>query len=182
MADLLSAIRTHYVKQLAEVVRKAPGHVEPAFRLADGALALEGALQLPGRADFIPTDGPNTGEPRSVDADSRLTFDPIEVTHLSCTITLEPFTWDWATVLVNGITVDNMATMVGDWFYRWFDPEDAKTADADGLFAVVHFASDPVAREGGVETTLDLGSAPVDAFQDILKMLAEGGATQIRVF
>ncbi len=140
---------------------------------------MQGALRLPGRTDFIPAV---SGEPETVDADSRLTFDPMEVKHLSCAITIEPFTWDWATVIVQGITVVEMSAIVGEWFYRWFDAEDTKAPDADGLLGVVHFASDPVEREGAVETTLDLGSAPVEALQDILKLLAERGATQIRVF
>ncbi len=179
MADLLSAIRAHYVKQLAEASRKVPGLVEPVFRNADGSLALQGMLQLPGRADFVPA---GAGEPQSVDADSRLTFGPMEVRHLSCAIIFEPFTWDWAVVVVQGVALTEISAIVHSWFYRWFDAEDTKSADADGLFGVVHFASDPVVREGAVETTLDLGSAPVAALQDFLKLLAERGATHIRVF
>jgi len=181
MADLLNGIRAHYVRQLAEAVQKVPGHVEPAFRRASGELSLEGALQLPCRADFIPSGGPNSGEPQSVDADSRITFEPLEVQHGSCSITLEPFTWDWATVIVQGMTSGVMSPIVSEWFYRWFDPEDTNLPDAGGLLGVVHFASDPIAREGAVETTLDLGSAPVEAFHQILKALAERGATHIRV-
>ncbi len=172
MADLLSAIRAHYIKQLAEANREIPDG-EPVFHNEDGTLALQGALKLPGRADFI-----LNGEPQSVDADSRLTFDPMEVRHLSCIITFESFTWDWATVITQGIEVAEMSTVLSAWFYRWFEP--AKP-DGEGLLNVVHFASDPIAREGGVETTLDLGSAPVDALLELLKTLAARGATNIRV-
>ncbi|MEO5924451.1 MAG: hypothetical protein ABIR70_11550 [Bryobacteraceae bacterium] len=170
MADLLSAIRAHYVRQLAEAVRDIPD-AESAYRNEDGTLALQGVLQLPGRADFL-----LNGEPQSVDSDSRLTFDPMEVQHQACTIVFEPFTWDWATVIAQGIEVAEMSTILSEWFYRWFE-----RADGEALLGVVHFASDPVAREGAVETTLDLGSAPVDALLELLKTLAARGATNIRV-
>jgi len=173
----LGAIRAHYLKQLSDAVRETPGQVEPRFQIADGALDLQGALALPGRADILPADG----EPLSVDANSRLTFDPLEVKYLSCVIRFEPFTWDWATVIVHGVSVADLSPIVKEWFYRWFDPEDRNVRDPDGLLGVVHFASDPIEREGGVETTVDLGSAPTAALQELVKTIAERGATRISV-
>ncbi len=181
MGDLLGAIREHYVAQFAATVKESSAHIEPAFRNADGSLSLQGALGLPCRADFIPTLGPLAGEPQVVDSESRLTFEPIASMYLSCALDFDPFTWDWVTMSVNGVEIAVVSTVIREWFYRWFDPDDVNEADASGLSGVVHFASDPVSTAGGVEVTLDLGSAPAAALEELLKTMATRGASQVRL-
>lgn len=182
MADLLGAIREHYVAQFAATVQDSAAYIELAFRNGDGSLSLQGALALPCRADFIPTLGPQAGEPQVVDSDSRLTFEPIASMYLSCAINFDPFTWDWVTMTVSGVEIATVSTVIKEWFHRWFDPDDVNPPDASGLFGVVHFVSDPINTAGGVEVTLDLGSAPTAVLEELLKMMATRGASQVKVF
>ncbi len=181
MGDLLASIREHYVSQFAVTVKQSSAHIEPAFRNSDGSLSLQGALALPCRADFIPTLGPLAGQPQVVDSESRLTFEPIASMYLSCAIHFDPFTWDWVTMTVSGVEIATVSTVIREWFYRWFDPDEVHTPDASGLLGVVHFASDPVNTAGGVEVTFDLGSAPAAALEELLKTMATRGASQVRL-
>jgi hypothetical protein len=70
---------------------------------------------------------------------------------------------------------------IQEWFIRWFDPEDSNVADAMSLYRVVHYMSDITVKNGGITFTVDLGSSPVSAVDDLFSVLAPLGATEIRI-
>jgi len=181
LTELFDAVRAPYAERLAAAARGQDGVPEAAFRLADGAVATEGALGLPLRADFLHVKGPAAGQSLMVDATSRPVFEPFEVAVAGRPVTVEPFTWDWALVSVAGLSLDHGAPALRDWFMRWFDEADAGALDAAGLRGVVHAMMDPVAAADGFEVTIDLGSAPGAAVGDLLTRLALAGATALRL-
>jgi hypothetical protein len=181
LTELFDAVRAPYAERLAAAAGGNEGFLEAAFRLADGAVATEGALGLPLRADFIHRSGPTAGQSTMVDATSRPVFEPIEVAVAGRPVTIEPFTWDWALVAVAGLSLDHGGPVLRDWFMRWFDEEDAKAPDASGLQGVVHAMMDPVSVGDGFEVTIDLGSAPGVAVDDLLTRLALAGARSLRL-
>jgi len=60
---------------------------------------------------------------------------------------------------------------------RWFDPDDLKTINSEGLYGVVHFLGEPKKTERGVVFLLDFGSAPSEALDELLEELAANGAS-----
>ena len=67
------------------------------------------------------------------------------------------------------------------WFARWFDEADDNAADEHGLSGVIHFLSDPVQTSEGTAFTIDLGSAPVAALEDLIDTVAGMGAASCRL-
>jgi hypothetical protein len=174
LTELFEAIRATYVRELGAVVAAVDAHVEPAFRRQDGSLAVEGALDLPCRADYIPRDGGM--KPGRVDSKTRVEFEPFVVLYGNCEVQLSPFTWDWLQVNVRGLGLEEVAVLAKSWFLRWFDVEDENEPNEQGLFGVVHFFGDPSAAESEVRLTLDLGSAPSEALNELLWQLSSHGA------
>jgi hypothetical protein len=95
-------------------------------------------------------------------------------------IEIEPFAWESVTVDVVGVDLKSNE-QIQAWFLRWFDPEDSNVADAMGLYRVVHYMSDITVKNGGITFTVDLGSSPVSAVDDLFSVLAHVGASKIRI-
>lgn len=177
LAEFFADIREPYASKLAASVAAVEAHVEPALRKADGSLAVDGTFGLPYRADFIPKRG--DGKSVMVDSDQRLDFEPIVVDDDSCRIEIRPFVWDWVQVSVQGISEKAAGSTAKAWFLRWFDTDDTNEADEQGLYGVVHSLGEPKAIDGGSEMTIDLGSAPAEALEDLITRLVQAGAKRM---
>lgn len=175
-SELLEAVRGAYTETLSQAVQQQASHVEPALRTADGALATEGELGLPCRVDAIVQQD---GSSLTVDARSRLQFEPLQLQLAGTTVTMVPFTWDWLQLEVQGLNRDRVAHTLQDWFWQGFDAEDQNTLAADGLYGVLHFLSDLQPAGEGWRSAVDLGSAPAEALEELLWRLSDAGATQI---
>lgn len=178
ITELLTAVRQPYADLLSQTARAQDSHVEPAYRNSDGMLATEGIWELPCRADVIRVSE-DTTEAVQVDSQTRLRFEPIHF-HLGDTaVQLQPFVWDWLSLEVQGLAEEKASKALIDWFNDWFDGDDENEPDEAGLQQVVHFMSDPQVLAGGVKATIDLGSAPVEALEDLLFALSDAGAARI---
>lgn len=54
--------------------------------------------------------------------------------------------------------------------FQWFFEHDS--APREGLLEVIHFLSDPTWEGSSVSFEADMGSAPIDVFEDLLDALA----------
>jgi hypothetical protein len=180
--ELFTVIRMAYAATFADAVASmANAQVEAALRRADGSLALDGALALPMRADLIPRRGSRSGEHLSVSSELRMQFSVHAVSLPPAMVYIAPFAWDGVALRVAGLDRVQLGTVLAPWFMHWFDPQDANRRNDEGLFGVVHFASDPRDEDGMLAVKLDLGSAPVHALEDLLARLAAAGARDIRL-
>lgn len=177
LAEFFADIREPYVSKLAEAVAAVDAHVEPALRKADGSLALDGHFRQPFRADFIPKGG--DGRSVMVSSDKCLNFEPIVVDVDSCHVEIQPFVWDWVELSVEGISGKAVISVGKAWFPCWFDSDDTNEADEQGLYGVVHYIGDPKAIDEGFELTIDMGSAPPEALEDLITRLAQAGAKRM---
>lgn len=181
VSELLAAIRKPYVAALARMSATAAMHLEPAYRQADGSLAVEGPLNLPCRADIIFKEGPSAGQSIRVDSESHLKFEPISFALGTTSVALSPFVWDWLPVEVCGLSQEATSSVLKSWFLEWFDTEDQNDPTEEGLYGVVHFMSEPEPTVEGWSVTVDLGSSPERALEDLLFRMSDAGASQIRV-
>lgn len=94
-------------------------------------------------------------------------------------VAIFPFLWEACRIWLRHKDPD--WTALHEWFDRWMDLEGVREADEDGLCGVVHFCSEPMTEGGGYLLELDLGSAPVAAFTDLLNVIARMGASEVRV-
>ena len=177
--ELLGAIRAAYVQQFSEAVKALDAHVEAALRKADGSLAENGMPPTPVRVDYVLRKAQY--EPGRVDARTRLSFEPFVIKYGNCPVTISPFTWDWVRFECDDVSIESLALLVKPWFMKWFDPEDRNAPDELGVHRVVHFVSEVEKIDSGFAFTADLGTAPIAAIHGILDLLANYGASAVRV-
>ena len=175
---VLDRVREIYVMRLQAAIQQAKKPIgEPAYRMKDGALAREGPLALPLRGDLFVD-----GKMISVDSETILSFEPLEfVWEKSLCVVLGPFHWDSFTPILDGVGQRADWRPLVVWFEKWFDGEVSREAGSDYLFGVAHFLSDPEQRGNETSFTIDLGSAPVTAFEELLDTIAALGASRVRI-
>jgi hypothetical protein len=187
VGQLLDQIRDKYLTEFQECIAYVKENgmeamCEAAYRDENGALAREGTLSLPMRLDVVEVAKGEAKDTIRVDSDSMLSFEPFDFKWSGGLPTrLAPFHWDGCHVRAKGIPTGTDWSRLRDWFDRWFDGEDTRQPDADGLCGVIHFLSDP--KQAGAATTfeVDFGSAPVEAFEELLDALRDAGATKIEI-
>jgi len=187
VGQLLDTVRERYLTQLRRGVSEVQeagmeAWVEPAYCDKDGGLVREGELNLPLRLDVVGVANGETQERVCVDSNSLLGFKPIEFEWSGgLPIRLTPFHWDGCHVRAIGVPKIAVWSPLCGWFDRWFDGEDTRQPDSNGLYGVIHFLSDPKREEAAVVFEVDFGSAPVEAFEEFLDALHNLGATKIEI-
>ena len=185
--QLLDQIRDRYLTEFRDCIAyvKQGGMeamCEVAYRTEDGRLAREGTLGLPMRLDIVGVADGEAKDTIRVDSDSMLSFDSIDFEWAGGLPTrLAPFTWDACDIRAYGISKTSDWSHVREWFDRWFDGEDTRPADEHGLYGVIHFLSDPKCEGGATIIQVDFGSAPEEAFEELLDALRDSGATKIEI-
>ena len=179
--ELLDSVRQHYLERFwAETSdREGEGNsvlLETASRMADGEVAREGVLDLPMRSDIVVVNDGQITDSILVDTEKMVSFSPFDLLWADkFPIRIGPFQWNYCPVVLRNTTSPNWDALAR-WFLFWFDEHDRNPADAHGLYGVVHYMSDPSLSEANADFVIDLGSAPVDAFEELLDAIAQAGA------
>ena len=63
---------------------------------------------------------------------------------------------------------------------RWIDADEVREADSSGLSGVVHDLA-WTTTDGEWQLDFDLGSAPIEALEDLLASLATAGVASVEV-
>lgn len=174
VVELLERIRALNIGALSAAIASAgPVHVEPALRRSDGMVAVEGRWQMPLRLDFL-RKGQEPGRTDPVSPTRVLSFSRFTTTIGNARLDVGPFGWDWCEIETD-LGPESSGPLLQQWFIEWFDPDDRNARDADGLYGVVHFASDPDASALGSRFVVDLGSAPVACLVALVSRLSAAG-------
>lgn len=186
LGDLLEMIRQDYIDHLtasADDLQAEEGTevmFEPAFRDDKGEVALDGILKLPARIDLLAKRGIDV-ETVQVAAEGVFKFDDsINITwEGGMAVQVFPFGWDMMPVRMEGVPEDSTFEPLQQWFWRWFaEPEDLEGPVQE----VVHYLGDPERMDGGVTRIIaDMGSAPLEAWQDLLDACDALGAKKVIV-
>jgi len=183
VGEILDRTRDLYCRLFAEKLEKlaqeSPGDVysEAALRDASGRAVGDGPLDLPVRADMILL---SSGQSISVDSDRILSFSPLSFTwEEQLSVRLGPFHWDSVVVRLRCASPPASWAPLSDWYRRWY--KEAEDSDGKSLLGVVHFLSDPELSNGWASFTADLGSAPVEAFEELLDAIHAVGVREAHV-
>lgn len=179
LGDLLEMIRQDYIDHLtasAEDLQEDGAEVmfEPAFRDEKNEIVLDGALKLPARVDLLAKRGPDV-ETVQVAAEGVFKFDgAIDIVWESgMKVQVMPFAWDMMPVKLEGMGDSPNWEPLQQWFWRWFaEPEEVEGPVQE----VVHYMADPEPIDGMVRLMVDMGSAPLEAWQDLLDAVSAAGA------
>jgi hypothetical protein len=174
---IFAEVRAIYIREFVNVIMRGNVHVEPALRSADGTVTIEGKWRLPYRPDYIDR---STGKSGLVHAPASPSFPTISAAYGNCKVEVSPFSWDHAIVAVRGVSQEVMKEVTTKWFLRWFDSDERNPVTSEGLYGVVHFLDEPP-DDSRTQFAVDLGSAAVEAIDELLLGLATAGATNISV-
>jgi hypothetical protein len=183
VGELLDQVRQYYLDGFIKVRDELLAEhntrliLEPELRGSDGAVVTEGALQLPLRTDMavIKDGGAKT---LSIDTERMLSFEPVSFRWgAGLNVRLRPFQWQAMRLQVL-LPETRSWRQLQDWFRRWFK-EDA--GEHNDMMGAVHFISDPEFSAGAVTFAIDLGTAPVEAFEDLLDALEMMGAQHCEI-
>jgi hypothetical protein len=186
LRQLLDQIRDYYVSRFIDAINEHSGadgvtvaH-EPALCNADGDVLTEGDLALPVRGDLLVIRDGAVCDSLQIDTDGVLTFEPIafDWPETKLHVNLQPFQWNWMQLRIFGLKDDADWTPIRHWFIRWFQENDPTD---DELLGGVHFCSDPEDGGGFTQVSIDLGTASVEAFEELLDALGQLGANRVQI-
>jgi hypothetical protein len=182
LVELLDQIRDDFVGQLLAIIdakRSQPEFrviAEPALRRENGSLAVEGDLQLPARTDVAILEGDALNEMFDVKSESLVAFDPVEFDWgKTLHVEMGPFAWQGFTITFPDDESYNWAP-IQDWYWKWFQ-EEADDPEPPALLGAVHGFAGPAVQDDVVECSVDLGSAPIAAFEELLDALSISGVS-----
>jgi hypothetical protein len=166
--------------------KKADGakiYAEPALRdLSGNIVSAPDGLRLPLRYDLgFQNSG---GRVETINADSSATNfrEPVFATwEHKLKIEMHSISWDYMLFRLLPINPGYDWECVRGWFLKWFDSNDEKAPDENGLCGIVHFISDPVETKAELRIWVDLGSAPPDALAEFFDLLIQLGVETCRI-
>ena len=97
-----------------------------------------------------------------------LPCDPIETTYPGLHID-GPVGWSGITFKCRSETFSEGALLA--WGNRWIHDESPPLGPQDGLTGVIHSVGEPETLDGTVEFSVDFGSAPIQAFEELVDCL-----------
>ena len=175
LASFIGRVRDHYVEQFEAFA------ADQARQSAQGAsevkLRLQETSQLFGRrycVDFLKGDA--DGGPQVVEFQPAriLSFSEVQGTVGDAALSVEHLRWDDVVIHHDAPNLEPDALLA--WFERWFDPNDERHAVGGEISRVIHSM---LVRPDVV--SIDFGTAPPEAFVELLALLEEYGALSIRV-
>ena len=187
IGELLARVRTSYVdsfaRRLASASRAAGERLIPEVTVcqADGEVARAGALDLPRRADACVFADEVIAGLVHFDSEEMLAFEPLSlVWGDGLDVDLYPFTWDACELRFTPPEDDDLGPLVA-WFRRWFDEGDERALTNEFPGGVVHSLSEPVEDGDSWIIVVDLGSARLRAFEELLDAISAMGRPRLVV-
>jgi len=185
-SELLEQIRTHYVSHLLETIaekrKTAQATVvhEPALRNEEGEIVGAGHLDTPMRVDMAMVRDGEVIDSLNVDTEEMLAFEQFtfDWPENNLSVTVEPFQWNWLQVQTSADPQPDDWHAVRNWYLKWFGEDDPAV---DQLAGAVHYLDDPQIDAASIQLTMDLGSSPVQCFEELLDALGEFGAEKVRI-
>lgn len=162
----LAIYKSRYQPSAPEVMFQLSDNGQPkVFRLYRADMA-SGATDSPNFQDVNLPPIPDTGAQHLVLS-----------TGLS--VQLHPIHWNGVEFLVDKLPSD--AAELEEWCSKWLDLEELGPPNEHGLLGAVHSVTAPESQDGGLCFSVDFGSAPVQAVDELLAVLQRSGASVVRV-
>ena len=183
VGTLLDEIRAQYLTEFLAALTEAesnPGSTvvaEGELVDAAGELVTEGLLDVGVRTDIVVISPGGTRSIR-VDSTRAISFSPVDFRWAtSLSVRLQPFHWDYCELNVFPFLQSAGGHPLAKWFRHWFEPRETHGS----ILGVPHFISAPEQNGTRQRYYVDMGTAPVEAFEELLDACMHGGATEVIV-
>jgi hypothetical protein len=169
--NLVGRVRDHYVAQFvvfADEQRQSctRGGSEVKLQLGEKS-TLFWQLYC---ADFLKDEG----EVLELSPERVLSFNTIIGSVGRARVSIESLRWD--DVQIHHDIVDLPSDNISEWFQMWFDIDEKRHQPGAQLSEIIHSL---LVQPGMI--SVDFGTAPTDAFWDMLALLEGAGATDMRI-
>lgn len=113
----------------------------------------------------------------NLDKDSLLNYDKHVFDVDGMAVEITPFVWNGCE-----LTLDQKPDITYEsWIRKWIDIKDLQPVAADGFQHVIHNVTYPVQEGGKWTTSIDFGSAPTEAFTELMSVLSKQGIKKVEV-
>lgn len=92
-------------------------------------------------------------------------------------VTLKPFVWNGLDIFTAPFESDSPEFV--SWCLKWLDLDDKRTPDGDGFCGVIHCVMPPAPRGDCWGFTVDFGTAPIAALEELLSILQSLGVSSV---
>lgn len=176
LAGLIQKVREHYVEQFrlftaaqnSELKNPAVSG-EMKFQVGDEA----GVFRNIAVVDYCAIEGEGL-HARELQPDFELTFKPFSCSVGEALLDVSWIRWDNVNIEID---CDPPLDALNLWFDTWFDPEELHYDPGAEFSNCIHRVV-----VVGRELAVDFGTAPAEAFSDLVGLLVvDGGAKQIRI-
>jgi hypothetical protein len=178
--EMLDAERENYHSVYLHALCEARGQHDTAVPEVKVHTTLE-KLRKPYRhytLDIFCRRGDKSG-PIEVNLTAADAFDPVSERWQGLGVALHPFVWNGLEFRIDGDLADDAALVA--WMDRWMDIGDKKPKDANGLSEIVHNVTQPERTRDGWSFSVDFGSAPLDAFVELIEVVRASGAKKLEL-
>jgi hypothetical protein len=176
---LLTQIREHYLAALASSLREFQREFSPSAT----ELLLETGREAAYAFRLLRVDLASnvSGEMKmqEVNPSTHLNFPPqLFVPFPELELTLNPIAWNGVDFTIHALASwDSLEA----WTVRWLDVDDTHPHDEYGFQGVIHSVTAPEAVNGATTFSVDFGSAPVAAIEELLQVLIDSGAKRVEM-
>jgi hypothetical protein len=94
-------------------------------------------------------------------------------------VTLHPFVWNGLEFRLDGDLADEAGLLA--WMDKWMDIPERKPKDENHLSQIVHNVTQPERTQGGWSFSVDFGSAPLDAFVELIDVVRASGTKRLEL-
>ena len=117
--------------------------------------------------------------PREVNLAAASTFPRITENWQDLEVTLHPFVWNGLEFRLDGDLADEAALLA--WMDKWMDIPERRPKDENRLSQIVHNVTQPERTQSGWSFSVDFGSAPLDAFVELIDVVRASGARKLQL-
>jgi hypothetical protein len=184
LGEVLDQVRRYYLDRLVAAAKEKWSRnttviLEPALRDSTGAAIREGELQLPLRKDLAVLKKGAVEELLTIDTEGMVSFEPVTFNWGdNLRVSLGPFHWQCMVFRMPRRKGTNWQALEA-WFWSWFHQDE--DGGHDQPLGAVHFLSDPAVSGKLVTFETDLGSAPVEAFEELLDAVSTLGLKRCEI-
>ncbi|MDZ7925097.1 MAG: hypothetical protein U5M23_13835 [Marinagarivorans sp.] len=112
--------------------------------------------------------------------DTHVNFEPQSyVWQRKMKVRLEPIAWNDVSFECTDFNLQK--SQLEHWAVRWMDPNNQRPVDNHGMGNRIHAVTFPERKVNRTEFFVDFGSAPIQAFQELLQVLMLAGTKKVRI-
>lgn len=113
----------------------------------------------------------------NLDKDSVLQFDTQHYDIDGMDVQVNPFVWNGCDFIVD----QKPNFMFESWAKKWIDIDDNKLVKEDSFANVIHSVTYPKEENGMWTTSIDFGTAPKEAFKELLTTFQRQGISRVEI-